>query len=109
MDPTFPGGGSFGSIRPGGVPNPANGSADHPAFGQKGGRGEESFRGYTVFALVALVIAELGFVLAAILWVELTTTQALQAAAGATTIAVLAFYGKAMLLAVGRRILGNSS
>jgi hypothetical protein len=94
---------------PGGVPNPANGSAGRPAPTHPTGGWSEDSRGYTAFAMVMLVIGELGFVLATTLWVELTIAQALQAAGGATAIGLMAFYGKAMLLTVGRRILGNSS
>lgn len=109
MYPPSPGGGSFGPIMPGEVPNPANGSAGRPApTHPTDGRGMEP-SGSTVFAMVLLVIAELGFVLAVTLWVDLAIAQALQAAVGATTIGLLAFYSKAMLLAVGRRILNNSS
>lgn len=61
------------------------------------------------FALAALVTAELVFVFATIVWAKLTTAEALQAAAYATGIGLLAFYGRAMLLTVGRRVLSNGN
>lgn len=94
---------------PDGVPNPVNGSAGRPASTHPTGGWSAESRDYTAFAMVMLVIAELGFVLATTLWGGFTITQALQAAGGATAIGLMAFYGKAMLLTVGRRILGHSS
>lgn len=58
-------------------------------------------------AMVALICAELGFMLAALLWTRLTVAQALQMEIGATLTGVLAFHGKGMLLAVGRRMLDS--
>lgn len=55
--------------------------------------------------MVMLIGAELGFMLGALLWTKLTAAQALQMEIGATLTGVLAFHGRGMLLAIGRRVL----
>jgi hypothetical protein len=58
-------------------------------------------------AMVMLICAELGFMLAALLWTKLTAAQALQMEIGATLTGVLAFHGRGMLIANGRRMLDS--
>jgi hypothetical protein len=55
-------------------------------------------------AMVTLICAELGFMLAALLWTKLTAAQALQIEIGATLVGILAIHGRGMLLAIGRRL-----
>jgi hypothetical protein len=88
---------------------PVNGTAGGPIPPDGRGHGEEPRGVIAAVALVALVVAELGFVLALMLWTRCGTAQALQAAVGATTIGVVAVHGKGMVLAVGRRLFNSGT